>query len=198
VSALKGAGFVPVTVSVYSSSTPVGQVSSQYPSGGTLERPNTTVTLYVSKGPKTATVPNVIGDDERDAYQYLTQQGFTVAVVHESVTLGQQAGLVLKQTPGPNATVPAGGTVTITVGTLVTPPPPPPTPTTQTTTSQTTPTTTTPTTPATTTTTPGTATTGAVATPSATPPAQTTPTTTIPTTPSTTTPTPPSTQTTGP
>ena len=187
-SALRGAGFVP-TQSDVNGSAPVDQVTGQNPGAGTLAAPGATVTLTVSKGPRTVSVPNVVGDDQQDAVQLLSEQGFAVSVIHENVSLPTQDGLVLAQSPS-HGTLVDGGTVTITVGSLVTPttpvtPSPPTTPATTpaitpittpatttpaTQTTATTPATTTPVTRSTTTTTPATTTPGATTTtPSTTP-----------------------------
>ncbi len=118
-SALQGAGFIPVENSV-NNTAPVNQVIQQSPPPGTLEPAAARVTLTVSKGPKTVAVENVVGDNQADAVQILTQQGFDVSVINQDVTDPTQAGLVLAQTP-PGGTLPQGSSVTLTVGSLVTP-----------------------------------------------------------------------------
>jgi serine/threonine-protein kinase len=190
-SALQGAGFAPVQVGA-NSSAPLGQVIGQTPVAGTLEPPGTKIQLTVSKGPKTVTVENVVGDNQADAAQILVQEGFKVSVTTQDVTDPTQAGLVLSQSPAGGALA-DGASVTITVGSYVGPTTPTTTASTpvtttntDTTTNTTTTTSTTVTAPATTTqTTPATTTTGAATTP-ATPPS-TTPATTNPATTTSTT-----------
>jgi len=97
-SAIQGAGFVPVQNAI-NGSAPVNQVTAQSPTAGTLAPPGTKVTLTVSKGPKTVALENVIGDNQADAVQILTRQGFNVSVINEDVTDPTQAGLVLAQSP---------------------------------------------------------------------------------------------------
>ena len=61
------------------------------------------VSLTVSKGPKTSTVPDVTSYDLGSAEQTLQASGFKSQVVHQDVTDPNQVGIVLAQDP-------AGGT----------------------------------------------------------------------------------------
>ena len=61
-SALQGAGFA-VATKVVPSNQPKDTVIAQTPSAGASEPPGTTITLSVSKGPKTSTVPDVTSQD---------------------------------------------------------------------------------------------------------------------------------------
>ena len=159
-SAIQGAGFVPVESQV-NSAAPINQVTGETPAAGALEPPGTKVTLTVSKGPKTVAVQNVVGDNQADAVQILTQLGFNVTVTNQDVTDPTQAGLVLSQSPA-GGKLAQGGSVTLTVGSLVTPTTTPVTTPTPPTTTGTTTTVTPPTQPGTTTT--ATTTTGATTT----------------------------------
>lgn len=91
---------------------PAGQVISQNPSGGLQVSKGSTVTVYISKGPATAQIPNVKGKTEADASAILTEAGFKVEVVYDLAT---DSGVVLDMSPSPGATVPRGSTVTIVV-----------------------------------------------------------------------------------
>ncbi len=60
-----------------------GVVISTSPAAGTIEQPNTVVTVYVSKGRAPITVPNVVGHDYNDANAQLTALGLQVAEVQK-------------------------------------------------------------------------------------------------------------------
>jgi beta-lactam-binding protein with PASTA domain len=103
------------------SSQPKGVVIDQKPRGGEGLTRGGTVTLYVSKGPKTSTIPDVTSQDEDSARQTLERSGFTVDVQDEVVTDPSQDGIVLTQDPPGGTEAKPGSTVTITVGRLPTP-----------------------------------------------------------------------------
>jgi eukaryotic-like serine/threonine-protein kinase len=123
-------------------------VISQDPAGNTEAPPGSTVTLFVSKGPKTATVPDVTGATRKEGARTLHDQGFRIYVVVEDTTEQLNDGIVIAQDPPGNSEAPIHAIVTITVGHYLAPPPPPPPPppptttTTVPTTTETTPTTT--------------------------------------------------------
>ena len=94
-------------------------VIQQQPRAGASAARNSTVTLYVSKGPKESTVPDVGGYDEASARQTLEGSGFSVDVQYQDVTDPSQDGVVLSQDPGGNTKAKPGTTVTIVVGRLV-------------------------------------------------------------------------------
>jgi beta-lactam-binding protein with PASTA domain len=101
------------------SSQPKDVVIDQKPSGGAGLARGGTVTLYVSKGPKQSTIPDVGGYDEATATQTLEQSGFTVDVQDQDTTDPNQDGIVLSQDPPGGTKAKPGSTVTITVGRLV-------------------------------------------------------------------------------
>jgi beta-lactam-binding protein with PASTA domain/predicted Ser/Thr protein kinase len=103
------------------SSQPKDVVIDQKPRGGEGLSRGGTVTLYVSKGPKTSTIPDVTSQDEDSARQALERSGFTVDVQDEVVTDPSQDGIVLTQDPPGGTEAKPGSTVTITVGRLPTP-----------------------------------------------------------------------------
>jgi serine/threonine-protein kinase len=125
---LKDAGFTAVRQDV-DSSEPKGVVVDQDPGPGSLHPPGTEVTLRVSTGQATTTVPEVIGDDEESARANLENAGFQVVVRYTGTNDPTEDGVVISQTPGPGEPADEGSSVTIFVGRLeVTEPPPPPSP----------------------------------------------------------------------
>jgi eukaryotic-like serine/threonine-protein kinase len=115
---LQGAGFAVARRDV-DSSQPKDTVIDQDPrSGASLSRGGT-VTLFVSKGPKQSTIPNVESQDEASARQALEQSGFSVDVQEQDTTDPNQDGIVLSQDPPGGTRAKPGTTVTIVVGRLV-------------------------------------------------------------------------------
>jgi serine/threonine-protein kinase len=122
--ALEGQGLEVVPSPAYSDTVPVGQVIAQDPAGGTTVNRGSAVTVTVSQGPQppeTATVPNVVGQQETDAVSSLQQAGYQVAIVEVYSEVVPDQVVALQS--------PAGGSVTepgITVGIVVSQGPRPP------------------------------------------------------------------------
>jgi serine/threonine-protein kinase len=112
---LQGSGFKVARVDV-DSTQPKGIVVGQTPSPNTFQAKGTTITLNVSKGPTTSTVPVVESQDEATAVATLQSSGFKARVVRQDTTDPNNDGLVLTQSPGGNTQAKPGTTVTITVG----------------------------------------------------------------------------------
>lgn len=83
------------------------------PSGGSTATNGSTVTLVVSKGPKLAKVPVLVGSQRRLAVQQIRGRGLTPSVSEEESD--SPAGLVISQSPSAGSAVEAGSTVAITV-----------------------------------------------------------------------------------
>jgi beta-lactam-binding protein with PASTA domain len=115
---LQGAGFAVARRDV-ESSQPKDTVIDQQPKGGGSGARGSTITLYVSKGPKESTIPDVTTQDEASAQQTLEQSGFSVDVQEQDTTDPNQDGIVLEQDPVGGTKAKPGTTVTITVGRLV-------------------------------------------------------------------------------
>jgi serine/threonine-protein kinase len=120
--ALQGQGFAVARKDV-DSSQPKNVVIDQKPAGGTGLARGGTVTLYVSKGPKESTIPDVTSQDEASATQTLEQSGFVVDVLDQDTTDPAQDGIVLSQDPPGGKKAKPGSTVTIVVGRLLPPAP---------------------------------------------------------------------------
>lgn len=127
-----------------------GQVLSADPATGTSVNKGSTVTLTVSSGPNSVTVPSVAGLSQTNAANVLGNRGLTLNGTTPQASTQYQAGVVIGSEPGAGAPVPPNSGVTLIVSTG----PPPTTTTTSPTTTTTSPTTTT-SSPTTTTTTPG-------------------------------------------
>jgi beta-lactam-binding protein with PASTA domain/tRNA A-37 threonylcarbamoyl transferase component Bud32 len=114
-SALLGSGFA-VRRKDVENDAPKDTVIAQSPDGGTYQPPGATITLTVSKGPTTSTVPDVTSISQADAITQLRASGFKVHVVPQPVTDPNQDGIVQTQDPAGNTKAPPGSTVTIAVG----------------------------------------------------------------------------------
>jgi len=126
---LQSAGFTVGRADV-DSDQPAGQVVDQSPPGNSTASKGSPVTLSVSKGPTTVTVPDVSLQTAPDARATLRAAGFRVTVVRQETDDPSLDGLVMSQAPAGNAQADPKSVVTLTVGTYVPPPdvtPPPPT-----------------------------------------------------------------------
>jgi eukaryotic-like serine/threonine-protein kinase len=124
---LRGAGFEVQRQDV-ESNQPADTVIEQNPRGNTSSSRGSTVTLRVSKGPTTSSVPDVTSLDQPTAAATLRRSGFKVEVVRQPVEDPSQDGIVLDQNPPGGAQAPEQSTVTIYVGNFQESPPPPPPP----------------------------------------------------------------------
>jgi serine/threonine-protein kinase len=100
----------------YSDSVDKGLVISVKPKVGTVVRPNTEVTLVVSKGEAPIKVPDVTGEHVDDATEELEDEGLTVEVKTKAST-DVEADHVISQDPKPGTGVENGHTVTLVVST---------------------------------------------------------------------------------
>jgi eukaryotic-like serine/threonine-protein kinase len=113
---LEAAGFQVQSISAPSDSTPEGLVSAQSPDPGTEAKKGSTVTITVSTGPSTATVPNVVGEQRNTAKDDLQNAGFKVKIVNVPVSDPTQDDIVQDQDPAGGGEADSGSTVTIFVG----------------------------------------------------------------------------------
>jgi eukaryotic-like serine/threonine-protein kinase len=120
--ALQGAGFAVARRDV-ESNDPKGVVVQMDPPANSLVAPGSTITLFVSKGPREAAVPDVTSFSRADAIATLRNSGFKVVVDVSETEDPSQDSVVLTQTPGPGESAKPGTTVTISVGRYVEPPP---------------------------------------------------------------------------
>jgi eukaryotic-like serine/threonine-protein kinase len=115
-SVLQARGFAVARGQDVESDQPQGTVVSQSPDAGTYQVPGATITLRVSKGPTTVTVPDVTTLAQADAVQQLRASGFRVAIQSQDVSDPLQDGIVQSQTPAGTSQAKPGSTVTIIVG----------------------------------------------------------------------------------
>ena len=110
-------GFQTTTRNQPSDTVAEGQVITTDPAANAQADRNSLVTIIVSSGPETATVPDVEGQTRDEAVAQLQAAGFGVDERTDQVQNDNDVGRVINQDPGPNATASKGSTVTITVGT---------------------------------------------------------------------------------
>jgi beta-lactam-binding protein with PASTA domain len=117
-SELQAAGFGVARKNV-DANDPAGTVVDQSPKAHTSAAKRSVVTLTVSNGPKTTSVPDVTNIDEGTAVDTLKASQFKVVVVRQDTNDPGQDGIVLSQDPAGAAQANPGSTVTIVVGRLV-------------------------------------------------------------------------------
>jgi serine/threonine-protein kinase len=100
-----------------------GTVIDQSPAANSFAGKGSTITLTVSKGPQTTSVPDVENLDEQTATSQLQASNFKVKVTRENTTDETLDGIVIRQSPGANTQAKPGSTVTIVVGRFQAPAP---------------------------------------------------------------------------
>jgi serine/threonine-protein kinase len=113
---LEQAGFQVHSVDAPSNDTPQGSVSDQSPGGGTDAPKGSTVTITVSTGPNTTTVPDEVGQEKQIAQDDLKNNGFKVKIVNVAVADPNQDNIVQDQDPSGGSEAEPGSTVTLFVG----------------------------------------------------------------------------------
>jgi eukaryotic-like serine/threonine-protein kinase len=118
---LQSAGFTVGRVDV-ESNQPAGTVVTQNPPGNSTATRGSPVTLSVSRGPSTVSVPDVSFQSVPDARATLRAAGFRVAVTQQETTDETLDGVVLSQDPPASSEADPDALVTLTVGIYVPPP----------------------------------------------------------------------------
>jgi eukaryotic-like serine/threonine-protein kinase len=98
------------------STQPANTVLAESPAPGTSAAKGSTVTLTVSKGPVTSTVPDVTNQDPDTATGTLEASGFKVNRTQQDVTDPNLDQIVVAQDPQGGSQAKQGATVTIVVG----------------------------------------------------------------------------------
>jgi serine/threonine-protein kinase len=91
-----------------------GNVITTEPAPGTREKTNQTITLAVSSGRASVTVPNVAGDTQQAATTQLKDAGFNVTATPQASS-SVQSGYVISTNPAVNTSQPAGTTIQLVV-----------------------------------------------------------------------------------
>jgi beta-lactam-binding protein with PASTA domain len=100
----------------FSDSVAKGQVASQSPESGAQVEKDSTVSIVISKGTETVTVPNVKNMTQDAATQALSAVGLKAQPQTKKTSDPTLVGKVIDQSPAANETVPKGSNVTIVVG----------------------------------------------------------------------------------
>jgi serine/threonine-protein kinase len=95
---------------------PKNTVIAQTPGAGQSAGKGSSVSLTVSNGPKTSTVPDVTSLDVASAQQTLDGSGFKSHIVFQDVADPNSEGIVQNQSPAGGTQAKPGTNVTITVG----------------------------------------------------------------------------------
>jgi serine/threonine-protein kinase len=110
---LKAAGFKVAIEQVNSSSVEEGLVVFSEPRGGDRATHGSTVTIFVSRGPKLAKVPVLVGVQREVAVQRLSARGLSPSVSEEESL--SPKGQVIRQSPSAGTEVEPGSTVSLVV-----------------------------------------------------------------------------------
>jgi len=90
----------------------VGRVLAQDPPAGSAARQQRSVRVWLSAGPRSSTIPSLVGETERTAALRLSQDGLTLTGVSEIRSEQYPADIVVAQTPAAKA---ASGEVALLV-----------------------------------------------------------------------------------
>ena len=92
-----------------------GKILSQDPQAGGRTRRERSVKVWVSAGPRAATVPALVGESERTAQLRAQQDGLQLAAFAEIRSGDYTAGTVVAQNPAPKQSTPAGARVALLI-----------------------------------------------------------------------------------
>lgn len=99
----------------FSDHAPRGEVIAQLPDAGAPVREGAEVRIHLSKGKEQVRVPDLVGATREEAGAALAKAKLTAAFVEEYSDDASEAGLVLRQSIEPGATVDKGTTVQVVV-----------------------------------------------------------------------------------
>ena len=83
---------------------PAGQILAQEPQAGISTRRQRSVRVWISAGPRSLTIPTLIGETERMAQMRVQQNGLELRGVAEIRSAEYAAGSVVAQSPAPQRT----------------------------------------------------------------------------------------------
>lgn len=99
----------------YNDSYSSGVVYNASPSAGSAVDKNSKVTLYVSKGKETVSVPGLVGLTQNDAESRIKANGFTVGTVTQQYSDSYASGVVMSQSPSEGTQIEKGTTINFVV-----------------------------------------------------------------------------------
>lgn len=108
---------VPVRADEPSATIAAGNVIRTDPAGGISVARGQNVTVYVSRGVETATVPTLLGVPVDSARQAITDAGLTVGAIRQRNDPNAQEGTVLEADQASGASLPKGTAVNLVVAT---------------------------------------------------------------------------------
>jgi serine/threonine-protein kinase len=88
------------------SKIPLNRIMQQDPPGGAAARAQRSIRVWLSSGPRTTTVPELVGQTERTARIRLEQDGVELGPVSEFRSADYPADAVISQDPPPDAKAP--------------------------------------------------------------------------------------------
>jgi beta-lactam-binding protein with PASTA domain len=88
------------------SRVPANQIMQQEPAAGVAARTQRSIRVWISSGPRTTTVPGLVGQTERTARLRMVQEGVEVDSVSEFGSTDYPADAVVSQDPPADATAP--------------------------------------------------------------------------------------------
>lgn len=113
-SLLKAERLKPTVTTEESTTIPSGQAIRTDPRAGTSLRVGSDITLVMSKGPGSTTVPDVAGLNQADAEALLDEKGLKATTTTEASD-DVPVGNVIRQNPPPNSSVDKGSSVELVV-----------------------------------------------------------------------------------
>jgi serine/threonine-protein kinase len=113
--ALVAEGFIVNSVPEENDEVEEGRVISQDPAGNAEVPPGSTVTITVSSGSGTVSLPDVTGQSEASARDALRQAGLTNVSVQQQASDDVPSGSVIGSDPGPGSEVTRNQTITLIV-----------------------------------------------------------------------------------
>jgi len=116
-STLKELNLIPSRFGESSSDVPMNQVIRTEPTQDNIVSQETVVKVYVSTGPQTATVPDVVNQKLPDAVTMLTSANLADAEVTKENSPLVPANTVLRSDPAAGSTMPVNGRVNLVVST---------------------------------------------------------------------------------
>jgi beta-lactam-binding protein with PASTA domain len=96
-------------------SAPAGTIVSQDPQPGVKTRRERSVKVWISAGPRSTSVPALVGESERTAQLRARQDGLEIASIAEIRSADYTAGTIVAQNPPPQKAMAGGGRVAVLV-----------------------------------------------------------------------------------